>query len=41
LTARWFDPREGRFGEPWNLAGGQWVNINAPDDHDWTLLLRG
>jgi dienelactone hydrolase len=40
LTARWFNPREARFGEPWSIVGGHHMDFSAPDDHDWTLLLR-
>jgi hypothetical protein len=40
LTARWFNPREGRFGGAFGVTGGQRVGLAAPDDNDWALLVR-
>lgn len=40
MVARWFNPRDGKFGEAFTVAGGQRVALAAPDDNDWTLLLK-
>ncbi len=40
LTARWFNPREGKFSEPFAAPGGQPMEFQAPDANDWALLLR-
>ncbi len=40
LTARWFNPRDGKFGEAFSVPAGQRVELTAPDEHDWTLLVR-
>jgi hypothetical protein len=39
LTARWFNPREGTFGEAWQVEGGAPRMLNSPDAADWVLLL--
>lgn len=39
--ARWFNPRDGRFGETFHVQGGDWREFQAPDGHDWALLLEG
>lgn len=39
LAARWFNPRDGKWGEPFEVAGGKPVEFNAPDAQDWALLL--
>ncbi len=39
LTARWFNPREGTFGDPWEVEGGAPRMLTAPDAADWVLLL--
>jgi hypothetical protein len=48
VTARWFDPTTGAFGEPFQLANRKHVDwgrrINPPDrdcDGDWVLVLQG
>ena len=40
LSARWFNPRDGTFGPAFTVPGGQSVDFTAPDDHDWTLLVK-
>jgi hypothetical protein len=40
LTARWFDPRDGTYGEPFTLSGGAAQQVSAPDDSDWVLSIR-
>jgi hypothetical protein len=39
LTARWFNPREGQFGDEFNVEGSQFREFKPPDADDWTLLL--
>ena len=39
LTARWFNPRDGRSGEPFVVARGTAGEFLAPDSHDWALHL--
>jgi len=39
LAARWFNPRSGKYGEPFTVTGGANANFSAPDNNDWTLLL--
>jgi hypothetical protein len=40
LTARWFNPRQGGFGESAEIPGGGWREFHAPDNQDWVLLIR-
>ena len=47
FTARWFDPRAGRFGvgagvpaRPFQIEGGGRRDFTAPDGNDWVLYLR-
>jgi hypothetical protein len=40
LTARWFDPREGRFGERFQVEGGALREFRAPGAKDSVLLVR-
>jgi hypothetical protein len=40
LHGRWFNPRDGQFGAPFSAPAGQRVDLAAPDNNDWTLLLR-
>jgi hypothetical protein len=43
-TARWFDPRPGRYAEPtlpWDPASQTVPPRPAPADEDWVLLLQG
>jgi hypothetical protein len=39
LTAQWFNPRDGKLSEPFEVAGGQRAEFHAPDDTDWVLRL--
>ncbi|MBI4583147.1 MAG: hypothetical protein HY717_03910 [Planctomycetes bacterium] len=39
-SARWFDPREGKFGLAFNVQSGRKEAFKAPDEKDWTLLLQ-
>ena len=39
-AARWFNPRDGKFGEAFSLAEGPLVQVAAPDNNDWTLLMN-
>jgi hypothetical protein len=41
LTARWFNPRDGSYGEPFALAGGQSATAIAPGRDNWVLSIRG
>jgi hypothetical protein len=41
LTARWFNPRTGEFGQPTPVAPTNLrQNLSAPDTNDWALLIR-
>lgn len=47
LTARWFNPRTGKFHEgagvsaiPFKVEGGGRRDFTAPDDNDWALYMR-
>jgi len=40
LRARWYNPRNGLFGEPSTMAGGRTLTFRAPDLHDWVLYLQ-
>ncbi|MCU0914307.1 MAG: serine hydrolase [Planctomycetes bacterium] len=37
LTARWFNPRDGGWTEPFEVAGGRRTVFQAPDTPDWVL----
>ena len=39
LTARWFNPRDGKWAEPFEVAGSGRVTFQAPDVFDWVLHL--
>jgi hypothetical protein len=39
LAARWFNPREGQFGDEFNLEVSQFCELKTPDAGEWTLLL--
>ena len=41
LTAQWFNPRDGRAGEPFSVSAGKPGKFQAPDGQDWVLQLRG
>jgi hypothetical protein len=38
--ANWLNPRDGKLGEPFAVEGGGQRKFQAPDENDWTLLLR-
>ncbi|MHB1035943.1 MAG: putative collagen-binding domain-containing protein [Pirellulales bacterium] len=40
FMARWFNPREGRFEEPFAVAGGGRREFTAPDGNDWALVVE-
>jgi hypothetical protein len=40
LTTRWFNPRDGKFGEAFQVEGGDKREFQAPDGNDWVLYLR-
>jgi hypothetical protein len=37
LSARWYDPRTGRFSKPTTVKGGTRRSFEAPDRQDWVL----
>jgi hypothetical protein len=40
LRAKWFNPRNGLFGESSAVTGGKTQRFTAPDFHDWVLYLQ-
>jgi len=40
LTARWFNPRDGKWTEPFEVVGGSRIKIQSPDVFDWVLYLH-
>ncbi|HXX23254.1 MAG TPA: putative collagen-binding domain-containing protein [Terriglobia bacterium] len=40
LRAKWFNPRNGLFGESSAVTGGKTQHFTAPDLHDWVLYLQ-
>jgi len=40
LTARWFNPRDGKFSEAFKTYGGKMQEFRSPDGNDWALLIR-
>ena len=40
LCAKWFNPRNGLFGESSAVTGGKTQHFTAPDLHDWVLYLQ-
>jgi hypothetical protein len=40
LIAQWFNPRDGRSGEPFSVARGRPGEFRAPDANDWVLYLK-
>jgi hypothetical protein len=41
FNARWFNPRTGKFGEPFRVPEGNGrPNFEAPDNEDWALQLQ-
>jgi len=41
FTARWFNPRDGKFSEPFKVEGGKQREFAAPDKNDWVLVAMG
>ncbi|MBW7996620.1 MAG: DUF5060 domain-containing protein [Candidatus Glassbacteria bacterium] len=39
LSARWFDPRDGSYGEPFTVSGGGVGTFTAPGAEDWVLSI--
>lgn len=39
-SAGWFNPRDGKYGEPFAIPGGAVRAFTAPDEQDWALSLR-
>jgi hypothetical protein len=40
LTARWFDPRKGKYLEPIPVENNGRRDFNAPDSQDWVLQIQ-
>jgi hypothetical protein len=40
LGVRWYDPREGVFREETRVQGGGPLELKAPDDRDWALVVQ-
>ena len=40
FTGRWLNPRDGKFGEPFKIEGGEKREFQTPDSNDWILHLR-
>jgi len=40
FSARWFNPRDGKTGEPFAIAGDGTRAIESPDRQDWALILK-
>jgi hypothetical protein len=40
LTARWFNPRSGEFGQPAPLPLNGRQDFHAPDTNDWALVVK-
>jgi hypothetical protein len=39
LTARWFNPRDGKWTEPFEVAADHLIELQAPDQFDWVIYL--
>ena len=39
LVGRWLNPRDGKAGTPFNIAGGAQREFQSPDAEDWVLQL--
>jgi hypothetical protein len=39
FTARWFDPRSGKSGDPFVVSGDGKRTLEAPDAKDWVVQL--
>jgi hypothetical protein len=40
VSGRWFDPRQGKFGEAFPVTPGAEAALTAPDATDWVLELQ-
>ena len=40
MQAQWFDPRTGKYRPAPVVQSGATVSLRAPDENDWTLLLK-
>jgi hypothetical protein len=40
FSARWYNTRDGSWGETFDVNGGAMADLAAPSRHDWALLLR-
>jgi hypothetical protein len=40
LTAKWYNPLDGRFGEEWKIPDPRCVSLEPPDAGDWVVLIR-
>ena len=40
LSARWYNPLDGKFGEAFKVQGGGQVEFKAPGEGDWALLVK-
>jgi len=40
LRAKWYNPRNGLFGQPSAVTGANVQSFQAPDRHDWVLYLQ-
>jgi hypothetical protein len=39
FSGQWFNPRQGRVGELFEVRGGTKQSFQAPDEQDWVLRL--
>jgi hypothetical protein len=40
FIGRWFNPRDGKYGRPFEIKAGKPVELSAPDDNDWVLRVE-
>lgn len=40
FSARWFNPRQGSWGEAFGVEAGYLLKLAAPDEQDWALVLE-
>lgn len=40
LNGRWYNPRTGEWGKPFEVAPGSASTLSCPDNKDWTLHLK-
>jgi len=41
LKARWYNPRDGKFGQEFNVAASKQTDFASPDEQDWALYISG